>query len=327
MNFSLYHIARFFSRNLGGKTTVWLMAVIFAFGCSACFTGIESTKKINLSREDKRNAEPTAEEKFMEPVKAVALRDWETGRQFIASDDKALLVIVPQRGLSPLPPDSIKGKLLEFVGVESKINAAGDLTVGIVFSDGFYTYSYDSGKEFEYAMENIKSDQIPMLIDLQMVEETRKLLTGQKLFTKSPLWYDADGTRIEGKKFVEITIEDVQPGNLVFPLRLKILAPDNEEAYIFMNYGNADNESRAFHNIFSLTDIHRRYPAIDDETWKFISAGKVREGMTKEEVKLSLGNPSDSNSGHDYSQTIDIWSYENGRVLWFEDGRLVKIRQ
>lgn len=305
------------------KALVVLMPLLL----SSCFTGIESTKKINLSREDRKLADPSPEERFMAQLQPLPLKEWETGKRFIASDDKALMVIVPQSGLLPYAPDSIKGKVLEFSGVESKINAAGDIVVALLFSDGIYVYAYDSGKEFDYAMENLKSDQIPMLIDEDMVMQARGLLQGQKFWTRSPLWYDEEGNRIDGKRFIQVTVTDVMPGNMVFPLKLKIETPQKESAYIFMNFGSADNESRSFHNIFSLADIRKHYPNIEAETWDYISAGKVREGMTKEEVKLSLGNPTDTNSGHDYSQTLDIWSYDNGRVLWFEDGRLVKIRQ
>ena len=297
------------------------------FSLSSCFTGIESTKKINLSREDKKNMMPTKEERFMAQIEGAPLKTWDPGKRFIASDNKALLIIIPQSGLLPYAPDSIKGKVLEFLGVESKINAAGNLTVALLFNDGIYTYSYDTGKEFDIAMEDVKSDQIPMLIDEDMVAHARQLLTGQKFWSRSNLWYDKEGNRIDGKKYVEVTVLDVQPGNMIFPLQLEIKTEDNETAYLFMNFGSADNESRSFSNLFSLTDIRKHYPAIEPETWNFISQGKIKEGMTKDEVRLALGNPSDLASGHDYSQTLDIWSYENGRVLWFEDGRLVKIRQ
>ena len=263
----------------------------------------------------------------MAQVVSYPLKEWEDGKRFIVSDNKALLVIVPQTGLLPNPPDSIKGKILKFEGVESKINAAGNLTVVLIFTDGTYTYGYDSGKEFDAAMEGLRSDQIPMLIDEDMVAQTRNLLIGQKLWSRTNLWYDVNGNRIEGKKFVEVEIIDVMPGNLVFPLLLQIKTEENEPAYVFMNFGSADNESRSFSNLFSFNDIRKHYPHIDPEIWNYISRGDVKEGMTKEEVRLSLGNPKDLNTGHDYSQTLDIWRYENGKVLWFEDGRLVKIRQ
>ena len=301
-------------------TTMALMAL------SSCFTGIESTKKINLSREDRKNANPTPEERFMAQIESVPLKEWEEGKRFIVTDDKALLVIVPQMGLSPNAPDSVKGKIFEFKGVQSKMNVAGNLTVGLQFTDHEYLYVYDTGKDFDIAMEEVKSDRIPMLIDEDMVARARQILIGNKFWSRTNLWYDSLDNRINGRKFVEVTIDDVQPGNMIFPLHLKIKTQEGENAYLWMNMGSEDNDSRSFHNLFSLSDIRRHYPAIEPETWDYISRGEVRIGMTKDECKLAMGNPIDLNSGHDYSQTIDIWTYENGRVLWFEDGRLVKMR-
>lgn len=306
------------------------IALVFIALCaslSSCFTGIESTKKINLSREDKKNNQLSAEEKYMAQLQSNALKDWEIGKTFIVSDDKALLVLKPRQGVLPVAPDSIKGRLIEFKGVESKINAAGELTVSLLFSDGIFLYSYDTGKEFEEAMDKVMSDQIPMLIDADMVEQAKSLLLNQKLWTRTSLWYDENENRIDGRKFVEVKVAEVLPGNMIFPLKLKIIDSEGNPAFIFMNMGSQDNESRTFHNLFSLTDIRKHYPYIDSEIWDLITRGKVKEGMTKEEVKLSLGNPKEVTSGHDYSQTLDIWTFDNGRVLWFEDGRLAKIRQ
>lgn len=323
MNFLSY----IFSFNLREHRWTLLLIALLSFSLSSCFTGIESTKKINLSREDKKNLHPSKEESFMYNLQPIPLKEWQNGKNFIVSDNRALMVIIPEEGILPYAPDSIKGKTFKFVGVEPKINAAGNLTVAIRFSDDTYIYYYDTGKEFDKAMEEVKSDQIPMLIDQDMIDQARDILANQQVWSRSNLWYDSDGNRIDGKKYVELTIIDVTPGNMVFPLKLELKTEDGHTVYVYMNFGNADNESRAFHNLFSLTDIRKHYPSIEKETWEYISEGKVKEGMTKDEVRLALGNPNDLNSGHDYSQTLDIWSYENGRVLWFEDGRLVRIRQ
>lgn len=325
MNFLFFIFKKLKNLSKGGICALSLFFIFFSL--TSCFTGIESTKKIHLSREDKKNLNPSPEERFMAQIESVPLKEWEQGKGFIVSDDKALLVIVPQSGLLPQGPESIKGKTLEFTGIESKINAAGKLTVSILFSDGVYIYAYDTGKEFDVAMEEVKSDQIPMLIDEDMVVGARNLLMGQKIWSRSNLWYDENGNRIDGRKYVEVTVKDVKPGDMVFPLLLELQTEDNETVYVYMNFGNSSTESRSFHNLFSLSDIRKSYPGIDREKWDYISQGKVKEGMTKDEVRLAIGNPTDLASGHDYSQTLDIWSYENGRVLWFEDGVLVKIRQ
>lgn len=318
-----------------GKTKrKWIKTIPISLGIAlmfclfqSCFTGIEGTKKITLNREDKKMSQPTEEENYISGIKPAPLLEWEPGRIFIASDNKALLIFDTQQNLFPSDTISIKGKFFEFVGVESKMNAAGILTVALLFTDGARTLAYDTNKEFDQAMNTFMSNDVPMMIDSKMVEQARDKLVGKKFWTKSPLWYDEKGERIDGKKYIEVMVTEVESGTIVFPLKLKIQDNDGTEAYMFMNFGSEGNESRAFQNLFSLTDIKVHYPTIQPETWQLISEGKVRIGMTKEECKLSLGNPSDVNSGHDYSQTLDIWQYDNGVVLWFEDGRLARLRQ
>ena len=85
-------------------------------------------------------------------------------------------------------------------------------------------------------------------------------------------------------------------------------------------------ESRTFPSLVSIYDPKLKYPQITAETWKLIQEGKVALGMTKEECKLSLGNPSEADSGHDWNNTIDVWSYPDGTCLHFQDGLLVNFR-
>lgn len=304
-----------------------LSVVLAASALTSCFTGVEGTKKISLSRDDKKTLEPSEEERFFRPVAGEPLKDWEKGRQFIASDDKTL-IIFQQEGL-PFGENAPKlgGKTLYYEGVEKKMAADGSDVALIVFTDGNLLYRHDTGKPLAEVMEKLTSDKIPMLIDLKMVESARNLLVGKKIWTKSPLWYDSRGNRITGRKFVPVTVTDVEPGTLVFPLRLRFTDENGYEAYAFMNFGNSGKESRSFPNLFLLSDLRNRYPTIEDDVWELITYSQVKAGMTKEECKLSLGNPTEVDSGHDYTQTLDLWHYTDGSVLWFEDGLLTRYRR
>lgn len=293
---------------------------------TSCFTGIESTKKISLSREDKKALEPTPEELFFPGIEGEILEIWEPGKEFLATDDKAILIFNREAIPSGMTEEPLGGKILKYNGVSSKMDVGGTIVTEIMFNDGPRIYYYNTGKTFDDAIKHITSDQIPMMIDLVLIKKTKDKLLGQKLWTRSPLWYDEKGERIDGQRFVPITIIDVTPGDIIFPIRLQIEDKDGHNAWMFMNYGNSGTESRSFHNLFYLEDPKRNFPKIDDDIWQLICRGKIRQGMTKEECKLSLGNPKTVNSGHDYSQTLDIWSYENGAVLWFEDGVLTRFR-
>lgn len=313
---------------LSSKYILLLGVLILASGLlTSCFTGIESTKKINLSREDKKNIKPSEEELFYPGITGIPLQEWEEGHKFLATDDKAILIFESHYIPYSFSDLHLEGDTLSFSGIESRIDAAGNITVSVDFVDSQYKYPYNTGKTFDAAMSNFLSSQIPMLIDLEMVEKAKEKLVGHKLWTRTFLWYDESGERINGKKFVPVTIIDVLPGNMVFPFKLKINDENGLTAYMYMNAGISPTDSRAFPVLFSMTDIRKNYPSVSDKNWELICGGDVAVGMTKEECKLALGNPKDVSAGHDYSQTLDIWSYENGTVLWFEDGLLSRFRK
>lgn len=302
----------------------YFLIFVMAFAMASCFTGIESTKKISMSREDKKKSAPSSEELFFEGIKGAPLKNWKKGREFIVTDDKAILIFeILDTSFYP-DVTSLKGKSLYYNGVQYKMDAAGNLTTAIIFTDGISNMLYDSGKSKDLALENFKSDELPMLIDKELVNQANNLLKGKTLWTKTNLWYNDKEERIDGKKYVEVVVDEVEPGNMVFPLLVKLSTPSGENFHLFMNLGNSATESRSFHNLFSLTDIKKHYPDVSPEFWDLICNSRVAEGMTKLECRLALGNPIEINSGHDYSQTLDIWTYDNGKILWFEDGRLVR---
>lgn len=270
--------------------------------------------------------EPTKEELFFAGVQSMPLSEWENDKLFIAADDKAVLIF-DQQGLPPDPTTiGLGGKCLSYQGIDQRLGPDGNLYVMIIFKDRNNTYMYNTGKTLDNA-KNLKSDQLPMLIDSSMIDNVKSLIEGRQFWIKSPLWYDNEGNSIDGMKYIPVNITDVKPGNSTFPLKLKFEYGDGQKAWVYMNFGNSGIESRSFPSLFSLSDIKNRYPSISEETWDLICKGKLQEGMTKDECKLSLGNPNEVNSGHDYSQTLDLWHYSDGSVLWFEDGLLTKFRQ
>ena len=303
-----------------------MAAFLAASLLTSCFTGVEGTKKIKLSRDDRKALQPSDEEQFFVGVKGTPLPQWQKGKKFIAADDKTALIF-DQQGFSSNPMAAkLGGKILSFEGIDRRLGADGNMYIVIGFKDGDNMYIYNTGKTEEEAA-SLSSEQLPMVIDNDMVEEARSLLLGKQLWIKSPLWYDDAGNRINGLKFVPVTIDDVQPASAAFPLKLRFTLGDGKYAWLFMNFGNSGTESRSFPALFSLSDIRKKYPSISDEFWEAICRGRVKTGMTKEECKLSLGNPSEVSSGHDYSQTLDLWNYPDGTALWFEGGILTKYRR
>lgn len=306
------------------KTIFFNLFVLFAaISAVQCSTGIENTKPITMSRNDRKNLEPSPEEKIMESLKALPLQQWEKGKKFLVSDNRASLVFDP---IYNHQDTALGGKTIFFDGIGSKMTPGGSEEAVIRFTDGKDTYTYSTGKKLNSIVSSFTSMDVPMLIDLNLVDQAADMLQGMKVWTRNQLWYDPNGETMRGRKFVPVTIEKVSPGTMVFPLRLDIIDENGKPAMLYMNIGTSGIESRTFKNLFYLSDPKLRYPDILPSTWEAIQNGRLVKGMTKEECKLSVGNPADVNSGHDWNSTLDIWQYPNGTYLQFQDGVLVGFR-
>lgn len=293
---------------------------------SGCFTGIEGTKKIDITREDRKLLTLTPEDTFLNRIQGQPLSQWTAGKEFIVSDGKISLLF-DRSGADSEFVDSteISGKRLAYTGTRKRRLPDASYETILLLADGKKELRMPTGKSPADALSDVNSASIPMLIDVDIVNAAEHLLSGKRLWIRTSLWYDNEGKRIEGKKFVPVTVKRVEPGTMVFPLKLTLTAEDGREFIQYMNLGNGSNESRSFAKLFRLSDPRASYPSISDENWTLIQNGRIRLGMTKEECRLSLGNPTSTDSGHDYSSTIDIWKYDDGTFLQFQDGLLINL--
>lgn len=298
------------------------ITLLFLTGCT---TGIESTKTIKYSKSEKKELASSSEEVFISSISPDTLKSWKSGKRFLISDNRASRVFETNPG-GTLKNDSIKGKIIKFNSFSTRITPGGTNQLIISFTDGINSYDYPTGKSKEEALKNITSLDIPMILDLDLVEQFNEKLMGKTFWTRSRLWYDKDGEKISGQKFVPVTISKVSPGDMLYYMHLFITDENGKEALLYMNPANKGMESRTFSNLFYISDPRLQHPGIQDNVWELICKGRVTAGMTKEECKLALGNPDDVSSGHDWNQTVDIWNYKNGIFLQFQDGLLTKFR-
>ena len=300
---------------------------VFTLISASCSTGIESTKKIRMTKEDVRMMAKSPEQEFSESIQGTPLASWEKGRRFTALTDRTLYIFDP----SGLPEDaaaqSLKGKTLYFIGLDSHINPDLREECVILFSDGTNIFRYRTGKTTEEAMTEIDSSRIPLIADAALIDLWKEKLNGKTFWTKTNLWYDQVGNRMPGLKFAKVKVVGVEAATGDFPISIKIIGPDGREGYLHMNYTADIHDSRNFAAVFFLSDPKERYPNITAEHWALIQQGRVGEGMSKEECKLSIGNPDEVRSGHNRSQTMDIWQYSDGTYLMFTDGLLTNFRQ
>lgn len=286
---------------------------------TGCFTGVEGTRRIELSKADKKLLEPTAEETFLSDIKGIPYNQWKAGKAFYVTDNKAALAF-SQKGM-PSDPTSLQlaGKNIVFERVNVVTGLNGEENRFLVFSSGSRTFEFPlSGS---HARKEIGSDELPMMTDLDLVKSLQDKLKGKTLWTRSSFWYDESGKEYRGRRFVPVTIEDVRPGSGVYPFRVDFTDDEGLHRFVYLSFTG----SRRFPALFLLSDPALSHPEIDPAVWKQICNEKVSVGMTKNECSLALGNPDEVDSGHNYSYTLDIWKYSNGTTLMFEDGILKEI--
>ncbi len=294
-------------------------------GLVSCNTGIESTKTVKMSRAEERLLTATEEEQLGERLKGRPLHSWKIGDRFIITDDKAKLLF----RISGSYGDNLEGSELQFSGVEKTTGLDGASVYDIIFSDkNGVRFVYPSGKNDPEDLNSVSSTDIPMLVDPSIAMMADSLLRGRKVWVMSELWYDSDEEIAGGKKFIPVEILEVKPGNTLFPMKVAFQTADSNRHFLWMSTGGRRDGSsrygsRPLSSLISFSDPRLKHPEITDETWALICEGKVAPGMTKAECRLSLGNPNEVSSGHDWNATLDIWQYADGRFLRFRDGLLV----
>lgn len=281
----------------------------------ACFTGVEGTSRINLSKKDIIATAPTEEDRLLAGVRPAPLKDWERGKAFMVSDEKFRLVA---EGTADLKVRDI----IRFDRSETRTAPGGGEATALVFTTGDGQLEYLLSKPLGEALETATAADIPMLIEMGTVEDVGRILRGRKVWVKTALWLDNESAYMKGKKFIPVEITAVEPGDAFFPLKVEFRTVDGQIGILLMNLGNSGNESRSFGKLFSLTDPREQYRQITPENWVAIQEERLRPGMTKEECRLSKGNPADVDTGHTYSNAMEIWYYPDGSYLQFVDGLL-----
>lgn len=302
----------------------------FLSGSTACSTGIERTKTVKLSKADKKFLIPAPEDIFMDSIAVEQLNQWKPGKSFRVADNKvSLLYEVYDKSGRRCHEDSLEGKTAKYIGIKEMTNAAGNLVyiVNFYIPDLEKTLQFRSGKDYRDLMNSTWAD-FPFLIDEELVALIDERLRGREVWIKTPLWYDKDGVLTNGSKFIPVRIISVTPGTGVFAMNASF-TDGKTVANVPMNMkGSSSNyESRSFSSLFSLNDPKLAYPGITPEIWEIICRGCLTVGMTKEECKLSLGNPKEVDTGHDWNSLMDYWKYDDGTYLLFQDGRLINYRK
>lgn len=294
-----------------------ILPAVSALLLQSCFTGIESTPKITANDVRRENIVDRRENSFLADVVPSPLSRWEKGKRFYVTDDKISIIF----GLSS-ESQGLKGSYITYDSARDIVSITGEPVAEIRFIDlDGHSLNYRAEKSLE-ELSGQASVSVPFTIEQSIVDEVRSRLNGNRYYVMTSMWYDANDQSLNGRKFIPVTVEEVEPGNSVYPVKVKLRTDDGIGFLLFMTTGANPKAPRSFPSLFSFDDPHLRYPNITDENWQLIINGRVTRDMTRDECRLALGAPSNITRRNNNDYFFELWNYENGRYLVFQDGLL-----
>lgn len=300
-----------------------LIAAAAALALTGCFTGVESTPKITSRDVRRENVKVTAEDTFMLAVTDAPLGEWAPGKRFRVTDPKISIIF----GASMPPDEQLEGRDITFIGAGEVASITGGTDTQLSFrSPSGATLIYREQRPLAELMQK-SALSVPFTIQESMVSAARDLLEGRKLFILTSLWRDDADNPVEGRKFVEVTVDSVGYGTSFYPVKVAFTDSRGVSARVFLYPGAQSATPRTFAGLFSFTDPRLRYPDISPENWELIIDSRITPGMTRDECRLALGTPKEVERVPTLTLLREVWVYENGIYLLFEDGLLKAFRR
>ncbi len=303
-----------------------LTVIALALSLQGCFTGVESTPRISAGDVRRVVTEPTAEERYFDSVVPEPFARWTTGKEFYVTDRKIRLLF----GTSLTPDRDLTGKTIRYAGHREAQSITGSEVTDLLFTAAESpadTLVYRINAPLNEIISGSQPIEIPFTIEEALVDKARRLLLGKRLFIITRNRRNDADEIVPGKRFIAVTIDSVSEGSAVNPVKVNFTDAEGISSILLLAAGNSTGSPRTFASMFSFTDPRQHYPSITDENWSIISEGKVREGMTREECRLSLGTPATVDRVPGYSYLYERWTYDNGIYLVFEDGLLTGFRR
>ncbi len=309
------------------KTSIFHILPLLFLLVTSCFTGIESTPKVTADDVKQEKVEVTAEELFLSDIAPEPFTKWTPGKKFIVTDDKISLIF--GASASQFPPRV--GSIIYYQGYHEVTDLTGATATDLIFSTA------DNNIEYVYRISTSPSElssrdkiNIPFTIQQNIVDSTAQQLKGRNLYVRTSVWYNSDDQLTYGRRFVPVTIIDVIPGNSVYPVKLIFTDTTGDTSHqyrLFLSVGSTDDSARDFASLFSFDNPRLQYPDISDSNWQNIINGRVALDMTRDECRLALGSPNDVVRRPGYDKVQEVWNYDNGVYLMFEDGLLRNFRK
>ncbi len=254
---------------------------------------------------------------------------WAVGDTFIYLTPKLNVVLRPA---IPVFNDTTDyyNQIFTFEGIKTVTDWHNNSLINLEFSNNGKSFTYSTNKSLEQFADSTYNPLIGGLYRLQELIDAKEILIGEKLYILTDLYKSLDGKLSStNKKFVEVEIKELKTDSIEHPVEV-VFTDENGDLYSistrFSNTLQAESKSN-FSYIFSRINPREKYKDIKSDVWEVIKNGQLKEGMTKNDVVLSIGRPNNIDKNATYTGWRELWQYDNGTVITFHDGRVIAFRK
>jgi hypothetical protein len=222
------------------------------------------------------------------------------------SDEKGFTFLSHLNGKRINDYHSIKNKRGKVIGVHSDKYSS---FLVIQLDDGQYVKSMYQKLDYTYFpehLDSVKNEMIGKEIWLnEKVQNTLKFSGGYSF-----------------KKFDKVKIVDIEPMyTFIFiePYMLKVQSSDGQTGYVYKFMKSGGPLPRI--QYFTFDPLYSQW---ESDILNSIKFGKVRIGMTREQVMVSMGqNPSDVSTNESKLGIVEWWSFKNpSKTIMFMNGKV-----
>ncbi|MBP3889681.1 MAG: hypothetical protein J6D01_00565 [Muribaculaceae bacterium] len=308
-----------------------LPALVSAAMLTGCYTATH-TAPIGQNEVKKEGAyAPSPARQLMATVSSQAPSAWQSGKRWSITDDRLKVLLNAVDGTIP---ETLASGALVYDSMITGSNIVGNEYTDIIFmlespsgniANPHVRVSYRMDSPLDSVLTK-PSLPIPFTIESSIINDADSLLRGRKLYVMTSTWLDDSGNYIKRRRFLPVTVTAVSAGTPQAPLLVSFHLEEDPTVMgnlmlTLPSRPDADGP-RDFASMFSLSNPRETYKSIYPDIWELITRGQVTEGMTREECRLSLGNPMEIKRQEMYGYTRETWLYEAGTYLVFEDGIL-----
>ncbi|MDO4497938.1 MAG: hypothetical protein Q4B58_08960, partial [Bacteroidales bacterium] len=251
---------------------------------------------------------------------------WPRGKSFIYLNESLSPVLSPELPLQDVDTLKLKGSIWNFDAIVSEEDWMGQQQMQLRFiAPSGNAFRFNTGKLLTQQVDTTYRPVLGVLQPLERIERVDGLLRARSLYILINDERVIGSEDLDLEKFVPVLIDSVTIGTEEAPLRVWFTQGEMHASFLTSIQGMREKTtSTTIDRFLSIEDPYLRYSHITKENWNLIKKNQIRQGMTTEEVRLSLGRPLRFEKVNTKAGLIERWYYSNSRVLEFWDNKFMR---